>query len=356
VLCLRYGKDLDYKGLSDKSIISSTVKSNFFRILREMMWKSKKWKSEELSNWITDFSPDIVFFCSGDTAFAYDIVSFVLDKTDAKLVTYITDDYVLPRRTISLLWWIRRNYIFKKMNRAILSSDLFMTISEQMQIAYKELFNKDSTITLNMTESMKIEGFNSNNYENNNINFIYAGGLHFKRYETLSLLAEAINKYNNQSTDTKAFLSIYSTIRPIPKVLRKLNIKGASKFLGGLNVKELKDKLNEADILVHVESFDIISIEATRLSISTKIPEYLSLGKPILAIGPKEVASMIYLKDVAYCITCKNGMSEKLSKLVNDNKIKNNISMFSLNKYKTNHDSEEIREKFEVKIVELLQK
>ncbi|MEG0474048.1 MAG: hypothetical protein RR588_17145 [Solibacillus sp.] len=34
----------------------------------------------------------------------------------------------------------------------------------------------------------------------------------------------------------------------------------------------------------------------TRLSISTKIPEYLATGKPILAIGPSTLSSIKYLK------------------------------------------------------------
>jgi len=184
-----------------------------------------------------------------------------------------------------------------------------------------------------MTESMKIENFTSQKQDSNIINLIYAGGLHFKRYETLSLLADAIYKYNKNSSGKKAFLSIYSTGIISNKVLNSLNIQGASEFLGGLDSNELKIKLNEADIPVHVESFDLKSIESTRLSISTKIPEYLSLGKPILAIGPEEVASMKFLTNVAYCICDKNTISNEITKLFNGKKLQEELKKKAYSTY-----------------------
>ena len=332
-------KSFRYGEASAKSITNYIKKSDFSRLSRELMWKSKKWKSNEITYWLNDFSPDIVFFCAGDTGFAYDIVSYVLDRTGAKLITYITDDYVLPRRTASILWRLRRNIIFKKMNRTISRSNLFITISEQMRKTYKELFKKDSIVALNMTESMKIDNFISENQNYNNIKLIYTGGLHFKRYETLSLLANAINKYNKNSSGKKAFLSIYSTGMLSDKVLNRLNIKGASEFLGGLDSKELKIKLNEADIPVHVESFDLKSIESTRLSISTKIPEYLSLGKPILAIGPEEVASMKYIADCAFCINSADNIYENLALFLNDNILQSELSEKAVSMFDYHHNS-----------------
>lgn len=317
----------------DKEYKKIILRSNFSRIMREVIWKSECWKTDQLSNWIKTFSPDIVFFCAGDSGFAYDITSYVLEISGAKLITYITDDYILPRRTLSLSWWIRRNVIHKKMNNNILRSSLFITISEEMRRAYKELFGKDSIVALNMTDSMKDMSLNTENIKNNTINLIYSGGLHFKRYETLGLLAKAINDYNRQSTDKKAFLSIYSIEKPTESVLKKLNISGACKYLGGLNLDELKVKLNEADIPVHVESFDSKSIESTRLSVSTKIPEYLSLGKPVLAIGPAEVASMKCLEDVAYCICNKNEISNGTNKLFQNEQLKRELGEKAIETY-----------------------
>jgi len=51
----------------------------------------------------------------------------------------------------------------------------------------------------------------------------------------------------------------------------------------------------DADVLVHVEAFDRASRRYTHYSISTKIPEYMAAGRPILAYGPAEAASLKYI-------------------------------------------------------------
>jgi hypothetical protein len=53
----------------------------------------------------------------------------------------------------------------------------------------------------------------------------------------------------------------------------------------------------DADALVHVEAFDRSSRLSTRYSISTKIPEYMVAGRPILAYGPGEAASLKYVAE-----------------------------------------------------------
>ena len=55
--------------------------------------------------------------------------------------------------------------------------------------------------------------------------------------------------------------------------------------------------MKKADILLHVESNDLQYRSLTRLSVSTKIPEYLISGRLLLAFGPAEVASIKLLSD-----------------------------------------------------------
>lgn len=300
--------------ISDSSIsdfkILKLKTSETFRLMREFVWRSEKWKSRALFDWLQNHPPDIIFFCAGDGGFAYDIVDYIKQNYNAMLVVYITDDYILPRISFSLSWWIRRNLILSKMRKAVTSSHLFFTISEEMRDSYNQLFGVDSFIALNMSESMKIDSIEQKKKER--IELIYAGGLHYNRSETLRLLANAIGSYNrclpNEKKEKKAFLKIYCHQNPDEKLKKYLSIEGASRYMGGLTKEELKLELNNSDIPVHVESFDKKNIASTRLSISTKIPEYLSLGKPILAIGPKEVSSIKYLMGCSATITSKESI------------------------------------------------
>ena len=50
----------------------------------------------------------------------------------------------------------------------------------------------------------------------------------------------------------------------------------------------------KADILVHVESFEKSNM-ICNYSMSTKIPEYLSIGRPIICFGQWKLQHEIYL-------------------------------------------------------------
>jgi len=326
-------------------------RSDIARIIRELFWKSGKWKTRSLDQWLEKFSPDIVFFCAGDSGFAFDITEYIKEKFSAKLITYITDDYVLPRKAASLFWRIRRKHILNKMKKTVGGSDLFITISDPMKNEYKRLFGKDSMICVNMTDSIKDTSIT--NEEETVFTMVYAGGLHYKRYLTLSLLAGAIKRFNDDQDSTqKAYLKIYSTQAPGRSVLKKIEIEGASEFCGGLYPKELVRVLNQSSALVFAESFDKRSVDATRLSISTKIPEYLSLGKPIIAIGPEGIASMKYLDDCALCIIDKGDISEKITEVLKDSGLRDELSTKALLKFNSNHIKEIVSGQMIEKILE----
>lgn len=326
----------------NKNRINFINKYNIFRIVREMVWKLGKWNTSELNEWLDEFNPEVIFFCAGDSIFAYKIVEYIKKKYKTKVVVYITDDYVLKRKTISPFWWVRRNYIHKEMLKTVQASDLFITISSEMKSTYKKIFNKDSIIAMNMSDSMLDGRLVTTMREKENIRLVYTGGLNFNRYKTLRILGKTIEKFNKNSVDKKVYLEIYSGIDPGEKIIKKLDIINASKYCGSLDATSLKMVLNNSDILVHVESFSNNSIESTRLSISTKISEYLSLSKPILAVGPPGIASMKYLSDSAFCITDLKKIDSEFERFINDKEMQSNISIAAGTMYQNNHTNREL--------------
>lgn len=340
--------------LKNKKIKNSKLrKSNILRIVREIVWRTEKWKTNELDNWLNEIQPDIIFFCAGDSGFAYDIVTYIQNKVNSKLAVYITDDYILPRKNLNIFWWIRRAYIFYKMKKCLKNSNIFFTISEKMQKTYKKIFKKESYLVMNITDNLKDnERLKVDSKKNREI--IYTGGLHFNRDKSLELLAKNLKKFNEKrSEDKKYILKIFSTQELSETQKNKLNIKNTSFFCGGLTKEELKEKLNNAFMVVHVESFDKKSIESTRLSISTKIPEYLSLEKPILAIGPKNIASIEYLEEVAYSIYEEKKFLEKLTYFLENENFQNELSKKSYNKFLELHQKEKTLKNFKNNLINL---
>jgi hypothetical protein len=301
---------LSSKGFAMPVAVSTIKGSDFIRLVRESLWRSAKINHQLLSKWVHSFDPDVVFFCAGDSGFAYDIYNRVCSlKPSAKKVVYVTDDYILPRRKISPFWWIRRKMVYEKMKRAASESKVFLTISAEMRESYRNLLGKDSINIFNMASDLSIKGFKKT--PRADLIFVYAGGLHFERWKALKALGRAIERYNKKR-HRSVCLKIFSHQHLGKDIFQKLSIPGASEFCGSLASGEVAFELNDADILVHVESFSRYCMESTRLSISTKIAEYLSVNKPILAMGPNEVASMRFLENAAICINSLKQLDQKL--------------------------------------------
>lgn len=271
------------------------------RLARELAWKIIRIDREGLSQWVKKINPDVIFFCAGDSVFAYRIYEMVCSFVPSvRKVVYVTDDYVLPRRKISPFWWLRRGVVCSSLKKSALGADVFVTISKEMREEYRDRFGKDSINIFNAPENLKIKSHRKS--PRDDLVLVYAGGLHFERWKTLYALAISLRNFNAKYGRSVS-LKIFSHQKIDEKIVKYIQVSGVSKFHGSLDLEGVRCQLNDADILVHVESFSPKYIESTRLSISTKIAEYITVGTTILAIGPGSVSSMRYLSASAYCVT-----------------------------------------------------
>ena len=149
--------------ITDKKLNKENKKiprNSYTRIAREFLWYHS-WKSKQLEEWLNQVNPKVVFFVAGDSGFAYSICEYIVDRYHARLVVYVTDDYVLPRKNEDFISILRRNYIKRKMEKCVQRADVFFTISEQMQMQYKLLFGVDGS---DNTKSREESRTNSNIY------------------------------------------------------------------------------------------------------------------------------------------------------------------------------------------------
>lgn len=265
--------------------------------VREIIWKNR-WKSRQLDQWLEEIRPNVIFFMAGDVLFAYDICDYIQKKFQCKVIVYITDDYVDIQNRFSVIKNIRKYVIKKKMKQCIKKSEILITISEMMRRRYKEIFHKDSIIYINSSVIPCMQFPSPKGVE-----IVYAGSLYYGRYKNVLELARTIKKINERKiVPFHIKFSVYSQSALSEKRVKALNSNGEKVYKGSVNEKQLEIILNKADILLHTESFEKCNIEKVKYSFSTKIPEYLSLGKFILALGPQNVASINFLNDMAYCI------------------------------------------------------
>lgn len=274
----------------------STAKRNkpLFEFIYHLVYATNLWKNESFKKFITNCNPNIVFCFGQSDPLTYKVIKYIKQNTIARVVSYFVDDLY---RTSTF------NIIQKQKNRYLKEiaqmSDLRYAISQRMCNEYKDLYGKQFQL---LHKGCDIN--QPKTYVNSPIRFIYAGNLFYNRDMILGALAKVIEKVNGGIQ--KARLDIYSGTSVNDEVLSMLNIEGVSTLHKPRPYEEIKQLMKEADIVLHVESFNEEQIKLVRLSFSTKITDCMQSGSMMMAIGPESVASIDYAKGVPGCIVVNN--------------------------------------------------
>ena len=255
----------------------------------EAVWRSRIWIDREFKKFIKEFSPDILFAFGTSTYILDPLISYLKKNLKTKIVLFLVDD---TYGDYSKKCFFRRGYLKKSFRRCIENADLLYGISKELCSAYEETFGR-KIVPLYKGCELADAGVKTLNHP---LKMVYAGNLFYGRDDTLAAVADCLKKINNNGV--VAELEVYTASTVTDEIEKKLNIPGTSQIMGKRPYEEIKRILAEADIVLHVESFDSKQVEYVHFSFSTKIVDCLQSGSGVLAIGPSGIASIEYLKTV----------------------------------------------------------
>lgn len=294
-------------------------RNNRFTVLlwfRELLWKLGRWKSPQLKKFFTDFNPDVIYTDAYDTFYTYDILHYIRKEFNIPYVIFHCDDQVTYNHfSVSPLFWLNRWILKRKVTNAINKAAINYCIIDKQKQVYEKIFKKEFKILNKCADFSEVK---SNTVIHQPIRLHYAGNIFYGRWKTLAKLVEAIVRVN--ALKQKFFLEIYTSNPINSKIRKKLHIENASEIKGYLPYNELREVQKQADILIHVESFQMKEKRVTSLSFSTKLVDYFETGKCILAIGWEKAASIEYLEKhkAAITVTDLNVLAEVLQKIADD--------------------------------------
>lgn len=287
--------------------------------MRNLIWKVGKWKSEELRNFIDEFSPDVIFAQVQDCMYLNDLIVYIQEYTKKPLILYAWDDvYSMKQFSISPLFWIDRLLQRKSLRNLVEHSEILYTISKEQKEEYAKLLKKKTDILYkgyDFAKKPEITGVN------NPIRMLYTGNLYSGRCKTLEKLCGELSKINKD--ETKIQLDIYSGTPLSEKQKKAINIEGTSRFLGSISEREVQEKQKNADVLLHIEPFSMKGKLLCRLSFSTKLVDYFHNSKCIFAVGDGVCSSMKYLKryDAAIVSESIEEMQENIRRIADNKEI-----------------------------------
>lgn len=355
------GKTIDKTQFTDSAenkekLIYNASKKNNFKILwfvREWIWSLGNWKNTELINYISKINPDIIFMPAFGCFYPYKVLLFILRNTKAKCMLFHADDnYSLKQFSLSPIYWIYRFRLRYWVRKCVNKATINFAISNIQKQEYEKIFKKPFNI---LYKSADFSGEKPKYKENNNIlQLVFTGNISSNRWKTLVLIGRALDEINTQKI--KAQLVIY-TATPISKKMQKqLSIKDSIVMMGSVPSSEMEKIQKEADVLVHVESFDLRSKLEVRMSFSTKIVDYLSRGKCILGVGPSDVASIDYLiqNDCAVVANNRDEILKTITDLITDNNILDKYGDKAWECGVKNHNQDIIKKGFESNLKRML--
>ncbi len=299
------------RGLKKKIYEYSRRRTSTIYIARNLMWSLSGWYSKKLKEWLDEFNPDVIFFASGDYAFAYKVAYRISAERNIPIITYCCDDYYInPLNPKSLLSSLVHNNLMKNVNRCISRSTSIITICKEMATEYEKLFNKRTTILYTGYSSVT----NTPNDYSNTIS--YLGNLGYDRYKSLIEIGQAIKKLKwNDGSHIQ--LDVYST-ESRPYITEQLTLDNGIIFHGAVSQNEVNQIIKKSFMVIHTESFDAENIKKVKFSISTKVADLLASGTCILGYGSDEVASIKHLKEnnAALVITDRSNITETIKQII----------------------------------------
>lgn len=258
-----------------------------FFLIRELVWKFGKVNYDSMFAFIRSFNPDIIFMPLYYAGYVDRVALNIVREFHIPIVLEVSlDVYTLKQLSFNPFFWINRFYVRYKTRQICSVAQMLYVISEKQRQDYTKLFDLPIKVMYKFADNDRKKFDYSG--ATGNIRFLYTGNLWVGRWKSLAMLVDALKT-------TGGTLDIYTATKLPDKVKKMLNVEGVSTVHAPIPQEQVIEEQNKSDVLVHVESFNLKNRLHVRYSISTKIMDYVSVGRCIMAIGPKDIASIEFL-------------------------------------------------------------
>ncbi len=250
------------------------------KFLRRFLWKTRKWDTKELHEWLEKCAPDVIFSLVGGIGPLFTLSEEISNWLNIPLAVFFTDDYLIHTEDNGVYSYNNHEKNVQIYRRFIGKASRCYCIGEQMCEEYGQFFNTKFYPIMN---SVDVIPYSPKETMSVPIVISYFGGLSLGRWEMISRLSDVVR----EDAVIKVFTA-HEITDEIRLAFDKPNIQLCGKVLGD----KLQREREQSDFLLHVENDKKQYSEKTALSISTKIPESLMQSRLLLAYGPSAVASM----------------------------------------------------------------
>jgi glycosyltransferase involved in cell wall biosynthesis len=312
--------------------------------------------NSHLLNDIHAFAPQVIYSCIGNIQLVA-LVDRLSQLEGAATVVHLMDDWLATKHADSWIWAWHRYKLVNLSRKLIKRCSVSLAISDKMAQEYEAVFGRPFGVFMNCVEVNPDEPALPECHPDAPVRFVYVGGLHLGRWQSLLEIGEALDGMAGERPHGR--LILHAPAADLASYMQGRRMPRCIEVAGPVPPSEVRPVLRRADVMVHVESFGRAERRFTRLSISTKIPQYMSVGRPILAYGPGEVASCQYVNASGSGVVVgrqdRLALTEALRRLCSDADLRAGLGRQAWLTALEKHNAQTVRERFRMVLADAAQ-
>ena len=279
-------------GLNSTRIDGKGRKKNaFIYWLRYVVWNSGLWKTKEYKNWVESIKPTHVCLMLGNNPYLYKLSRRIASKTQAKLVVFAGEDYPLKnydyfRKTEKKAFFFRVfQHVLRRECRLLFHKASLVVFNSKYIAADYSSFARPKRLAILYQPSDMVSCEERPRIIEKTV--LYAGNLGVGRLDALLSFSDELLAF-----DPEIRIRVFSKIAE--EDLARLKARPNIEFCGFVSNEALREEIDRADVLVHIESFDEYSVVNLRNAFSAKIADMICSNRRILMYAPMQLAETRY--------------------------------------------------------------
>lgn len=304
----------------------------------------------QLTSWIEDFKPDLIFTILGSIGMM-ELIEGIQHRFELPLIVHMMDDWPSAQFRRGLLAPFQRRRMESLVQNLIDRASVRIGICDAMCEVFAQRYGQPFIPFQNTVDARRWHpGATDPTQMNDPIRVVYAGSvLSHAQSDSLVDCCQAVAQLADSGI--RIGLDIYSPDVLVEAHRHRLEANPAVKIHPTLTEdREFFATLAAADVLLMPCNFDADSVRFIRYSMPTRVPAYLATGTPILVYGPAETAQASYARDAGWgLVVDRRGVLEvewALRRLMEDFALRRELSATALRTAADRHDSRRVRGQF----------
>lgn len=255
--------------------------------------------TNELSRWIEEFQPDLIFTTLGNL-FYIRLTAALSERFRIPVALKITDDWPHSIYRKGLFAPYLRHAMKAELQHLIASATVTMAICDSMCEAYKVRYGRDF---LSVTPPVDVSTWAAESDKllsvHTPVRVAYVGTIvRNAQLRSLKRVGDAVERIRRSGMNIE--LRIYTPQSYLQTFRSELERPPAVVMHEHPAQHEVASLLRQMDLLVVPVNFDQDSASYIRYSMPGKVPAYMVSGTPILVYGPEDVAPVQYARQYGW--------------------------------------------------------